>query len=323
MVRGLRTSAWGFGLILTIFGLSFSVAQGVRLKGSVDSTRYQIGEWIDLRVSVDADDGVASISPMIGDTLGAFEILRTVAPSGSRTEKPAIWTFRLIAFEPGERVVIPPLEFQYTMENDPGVPRSAFTAPLPLIITGMEIDPAGDIKDIREPLTPPWMFEDSVPYLILLAALAALAAGYYFFRRRKRPEIKLEAGPPVPAHQVALSALRELEEKRLWQQGKTKEYYSEVTEIVRRFFEGRFGIEALELTSGEILQQLKSLREAESHWKEINAFFLTADLVKFATYRPTPEENESELRWAYEIVRALIPKPTVHESETLEATDVR
>lgn len=318
MVRRGKTFKRIIAVVSASLSLSVSFAQEVRVEGSVDSTRYRIGEWIDLRVQVDAPSTVASISPLIADTLGAFEILRTIPPARNSNG----WTFRLIAFEPGEHVV-PPLEFQYTLQDDPQTPRRALTKPLRLVITGMEIDPAGDIKDIKQPLTPPWRFEDTVPYLILLAVLAALAAGYYLFKKRKRPVIEEEFKPTVPPHQAALSALRELEDKHLWQQGKIKEYYSEVTEIIRRFFEGRFGIEALELTSEEILGQLGAVAEAKPLWKEINAFFLTADLVKFATYRPTPEEHVSELRWAYEIVRSMIPKPVVSESPREETVSVR
>ena len=101
-----------------------------------------------------------------------------------------------------------------------------------------------------------------------------------------------------------------------------KEYYSETTEIIRTFFEGRFGIVALEMTSDEILRQMKSVPEAKMHWKEMNTFFLTADLVKFAKYEATPVEHENEMKWAFEIVRSMIPKPPEpqkHEEVTADA----
>jgi hypothetical protein len=117
------------------------------------------------------------------------------------------------------------------------------------------------------------------------------------------------AKPALPPHEQALLALRELEEKRLWQKGKVKEFYSEVSEIVRRFFEGRFRIIALELTTDEILAELKRLPSAQPILKPVNTFLLAADLVKFAKYEPTIAEHEEELQTAYAIVRAMIPKP--------------
>jgi hypothetical protein len=121
---------------------------------------------------------------------------------------------------------------------------------------------------------------------------------------------------------VALTALRLLEDKHLWQQGRVKQYYSEVTEIVRRFIEDQYGVLALESTSDEILAQLLKLPEAQALLKEFRSFFTTADLVKFAKYIPAPEEHEHELRWAYEIVRAMIPKP-IAQPEEQEVESVR
>ena len=94
-----------------------------------------------------------------------------------------------------------------------------------------------------------------------------------------------------------------------------KEYYSEATEIVRRFFEGRWGIDALELTSDEIMKQMKDVAESQKVWKELRSFFTTADLVKFAKYNPTVEEHVNELKEAYEIVRAMVPIVAVEKEE--------
>jgi hypothetical protein len=101
--------------------------------------------------------------------------------------------------------------------------------------------------------------------------------------------------------------------------GKVKEYYSEITEIIRKFFEGRFGIIALEMTSDEILRQMKPIPEAQVHWKEMNTFFLTADLVKFAKYEAAPAEHENEMKWAYAIVQSMIPKPEPEKREEVTA----
>jgi hypothetical protein len=115
--------------------------------------------------------------------------------------------------------------------------------------------------------------------------------------------------------------LRVLEEKKLWQQGLVKEYYSEVTEIIRRFFERRWNIIALEMTTDEILVQIKHVPEALMVWKEMGTFFLNADLVKFAKYQPEPAEHEQEMLSAYEIVRSMAPKASIQkEPQSQEAS---
>ena len=99
-----------------------------------------------------------------------------------------------------------------------------------------------------------------------------------------------------------------------------KQYYSEVTEIIRHFFERRWGIIALELTTDEILVQMKHIPDALKVWKEMESFFITADLVKFAKYEPSPTEHENEMRSAYEIVRMMVPKAPIELEPQLQET---
>ncbi len=286
-------------------------AQDVQLRATIDSSAVQIGEWISLRVTAEFSPAVASISPMLTDSLGSFEVLQLqgspVQAEGSSQSQ--TWNIRLTSFEAMEGV-IPPVVFGYTLQGE-STPRYASTLPIPISVRPVEIDPKGDIKDIKPPLTPPWAFEDFLPYGILALIIAVLGAGYYYYRRWKKQVKEPEQFvAQVPPHEQALFALRSLEEKRLWQQGKVKEYYSEITEIIRTFFEGRFGIIALELTSDEILHQMKSVPEARAYWKEMNTFFLVADLVKFAKHQATPAEHENEMKWAYAMVRSMVPKVT-------------
>ncbi|HLE32209.1 MAG TPA: hypothetical protein VJB38_06360 [Bacteroidota bacterium] len=284
-------------------------AQEVQLHASIDSSTARVGEWIHLRVTVESSSSVTSVSPMLKDSLGAFEVLQV---HGSPAEidgqsRRQTWDIRLTSFEATEGA-IPSVVFGYALEGE-STPRYASTPPIPISIKPVEFDPQGDIKDVKPPLTPPWAFEDFLPYGILILVLAALGAGYYYYRRwRKQVKEPERFVPQAPPHEQALFALRSLEQKRLWQQGKVKEYYSEVTEIIRKFFEGQFGIIALEMTSDEILQQMKSVPEARPHWKEMNTFFLVADLVKFAKHQATPAEHENEMKWAYAMVRSSVPK---------------
>lgn len=281
-----------------------------------DSASYRIGEWVNLNVEGEFPEGTQSITPAIKDSLGPFELL--AIQSGESENKAGTvrqsWIFRLIAFDTGS-VTIPAVGFDYTVRKKG--PLRAYSNPVAITILGVNVDPNGDIKDIKPPLDAPWLFEDLVPYLIVLGVLLIAAVAYYYYRkhRRRREALADLIARTIPPHQVALFALRALEEKKLWQQGLIKEYYSEATQIVRLFFEARLGIIALEMTSDEILEQLTLIPEVGPLAKEIRQFLLTADLVKFAKYGPTPEENHHELQWAYEIVRAFIPQSKVEEQK--------
>lgn len=298
------------GLFLIVMSVSLH-AQEPAVRASVDSAEYRIGEWIPVHVEAEIPSGNQILGPAVGDSLGTFEILAVKAfePENEGGRLRHSFLVRVTSFEPGE-VAIPPIEFQVISGTDSSV-RRVLTNSIPVTITTVDVAADAELKDIKPPLEAPWAFEDILPWLILLAITSVLGAAYWYYRKYKQglkglPE---PAKPALPPHELALLALRELEEKRLWQKGKVKEFYSEVTEIVRRFFEGRFRIIALELTTDEILAELKRLPSAQPILKPVNAFLLAADLVKFAKYEPTIAEHEEELQTAYAIVRAMIPKP--------------
>ena len=303
-----------------VFISSLAFAQEPKISARTDSAQYKIGEWVLLHVEAQLPAGVDSLVPVPRDSVGPFEVLviEPTQPADGRQR----WTFRLTMFDTGN-VFIPPVAFAYRSKTDTAF-RIAYSNPLPLSIVGIPIDVKGDIKDIKPPLDAPWKFEDFLPYLIVLAVLLLAGLAYYYYRKKKkeREAAFMPSKPTIPPGQAALAALRILEDKHLWQHGKVKEYYSEVTGIVRRFFEDQFGLLALESTSDEILDQLRRVPEAAPLQAQCRSFLTTADLVKFAKYQPAPEEHDRELRSAYEIVRELIPKP-LPEPETQEAEDVR
>ena len=300
-------------LILLILVTSFLQGQEVGLTATTDSARFRIGDRIVMRVHGRIAPNLEAISPTVKDSVGPFEILN-VARNGNEPD----WTFELMTIDTG-RMFVPPLPFAYRVKRDT-TQRQAYTNPVSLTVAGVTVDAQGEIKDIKPPLSAPWKFEDFVPYLIALLVLLATGVAYYYYRKRKmqRESLQETVRLAIPPHREALAALRLIEEKKLWQQGKVKQYYSEVTEVIRTFFERRWEIVALELTSDEILQQMKRIPESEKVWKQMQSFFTTADLVKFAKYEPVPAEHESEMQWAYEIVRSMIPPQPTEEEERKE-----
>lgn len=313
MVAGaLRNTA-----VLSMLCVTLAVAQDAGLSARTDSSHYRMGDWINLYVDGTVSASVDTIAPAVKDSIGGFQILHI----GRNGEKPS-WTLRLMTIDTGS-IFIPPIPFDYRIKGDTAVHR-VFSNAIALNVSGVTVDAKGDIKDIKGPLSAPWEFADFIPYLIVLVLLGAAAYGYYYYRRKQKEKLAayVPPKPKIAPHTAALFALRELEDKKLWQNGKVKEYYSEVTGIIRLFFEGRWNFIALELTTDEILQHMKGIPEAGQAWKEMQSFFVNADLVKFAKYMPAPEDNENELRWAYEIVRAMTPAPvTVEEEQAEEAAN--
>ena len=87
--------------------------------------------------------------------------------------------------------------------------------------------------------------------------------------------------------------MSQLKDANLWQSGKSKEYYTYLTDIAREYLEGQFNIDAIEMTSDEILEEVKKLQIDKLILSKLEHTLTTADLVKFAKANPSPTENET------------------------------
>lgn len=288
--------------MIWVLGLPGSaVAQTEMLAtASVDSTDYLIGDWIDVEVTIEHPPG-ASITPVTGDTLGPFLVLGK-EPVRSLSSKRSAVDFRVAVYDTG-RITVPPIGFLCTIEGDTAT-YTLSTAPLDLVIHPVSVDTTADIKDIKPPVSLAMTWREMVLPILVLLAFALLGWVIYRFVRHRRKEVR-EITEPVdtrPPHLVALERLRIIEEKKLWQRGLLKPYYTEVTEVVRGYLEGRFGVPALEMTTGEILRRLRSIDIPDPVKEEIERMLGRADLVKFAKYVALPEENTETMSRAYAVV---------------------
>ena len=170
---------------------------------------------------------------------------------------------------------------------------------LAIAVNPLNVGNDTQIAPIKDIIEEPLKFEDFLPYLIGLVVLVAIGLLVYYFVRRARNK---EVPPPpeiiLPAHEIALEKLDELDKAKLWQQGMVKEFQSNLTYIVREYLENRFKVKALESTTDEILVQFKSM-EIKETWKEkLSAMLRTADLVKFAKAEPSVEVHQKGLEEA-------------------------
>ena len=105
----------------------------------------------------------------------------------------------------------------------------------------------------------------------------------------------------IPAEVIAFNRLSKLEQKKLWETGEINEYHTELSEIIRRYLEGRFKFIALELTTDEILTELKSAINNDV-FKKLQKILERADLAKFAKNQPTDLQNLESMSLAKEII---------------------
>jgi hypothetical protein len=170
--------------------------------------------------------------------------------------------------------------------------------------------------DIKPIVATKWTFEEDMlpflkeylPYFILILALGFLAWRYWQYRKNRD-------NPPVVAqiiqqpHIIAERLLAELRAKQLWQNGKTKEYYSELSHILRGYLEDQFKLPALESTTDELMTLLKKRGFDADVLGKMQNLLQTADLVKFAKVEPPTTLHDDFLTNAETVVTVTKPKP--------------
>ncbi|MDR1981457.1 MAG: hypothetical protein LBQ39_07560 [Tannerellaceae bacterium] len=167
----------------------------------------------------------------------------------------------------------------------------------------VNVDTPEEFYDIKEVWKPPFVLADY--YLILFGVLFFLflicVAGYMIQRIRNKKSLlpfKKEA-PKLSPYDQAVKDLDDIKRQKLWQQGRNKEYYTLVTEVLRTYMEERFDINALEMTSEEILHAIRDREEVDSVYENLKQILQLADFVKFAKLIPLPDENDLSMMNAY------------------------
>jgi hypothetical protein len=283
-------------------------AQGrVTAKASLDSTYVIIGSPTTIHLEVTAPEGVGvqfpqlrkSIAAQDGDETFQLEISGVTATDTVRQGQSLTLSrdVEVYAFD-SATLYLPPFPF-VTAPGD-----TAWTNALALKVIvpfDVEVDPQ-KYCDIKAPLKPDFVWTDYLGWVLwpLLALLVVAAAVYYFvyYRPRHRRE-HVEAPKPkvvLPPHEVALAALQALESKKLWQEGHVKRYYTELTDILRAYMDGRFRVSTMEQTSDEILQTMRLTDGiTNSSLQNLRQVLQLADLVKFARLEPLADENQLSL----------------------------
>lgn len=153
--------------------------------------------------------------------------------------------------------------------------------------------------DIRRQAVYPVTFSETLPYIGgALALCAAVLLIVWLVRRRKRDEARYHE----PAHITALRKLDKYRGSRFWVPERQKEFYSGVTDALREYMAARYGFGAMEMTTAEILDNLKDTDVSEELRSSIETMFGTSDFVKFAKMTVPDDENAAVLPAAVRFV---------------------
>ncbi|MFQ5864864.1 MAG: hypothetical protein ACE5IW_06490 [bacterium] len=293
----------------------------------IDKTTITIGDVVTYTIIVTYAPEVQVEKPRLAANLGAFEIRDYREYDQEKIDGKIVERidYLISTFEVGE-FEIPPLEFYFIVPDDTAK-TILKTKKIKILVESLNPSVAGDIRDIKAPLELPRDYRKLILWgSIALGILILAFAAFYIWRRKKAGKalIPKKEEPPRPAHEIALDELSALKNSSLLAEGKVKEFYVQVSEIIRRYIEGCYFIIALEMTTLEIIENLKSAEVEPDVVNLINDFLDICDLVKFAKYRPTEEEHATTMNKAFEIVertKLVYAEPEMEESKPVEESE--
>lgn len=291
-------------LTLGLFPMYYASAQNVIVKAEADSIMMWVGQQTGLHVEVTCDAGQQIVFPDYRDTI--VKGLEIVPPVMTDTQyvndgqrMTVTRSYTVTCFD-SALIYIP---FIPVTVNDEEYESNR------LALAFMSYDiPEGDEKQIFGPkdnMNTPIRFYEVKGFLLflILAVITVICAVYLFIRYRDDKPIirKIRIEPKIPAHIRAISEIENLRKSGGPHNEDAKAYYTQLTDILREYINDRFGFNATEMTSFEILEHLEESRDKES-LTELRDLLGTSDMVKFAKFKPMLNENDRNLVSALEFV---------------------
>lgn len=293
-------------LIYLCLGLvpALSWAQNVIVKAELDSMMMWVGQQTGLHVEVTCDAGQTISFPTYHDTIvKGLEIIPPVTTDtqyvNDRQRMVVTRNYTITCFD-SALIYIP-----YIPVTVDGEEYQSNRLALAFMSYDIPEENAKQIFGPKENMkTPVKLYEaKGLVFYWLLAAITIVAAFYLLIRYRDDKPIirRIKIEPKVPAHVRAISEIEELRQSGGPHSEDAKEYYTRLTDILREYINDRFGFNATEMTSYEIMERLEESRDKES-LDELRNLLSTADMVKFAKFKPMLNENDQNLVNALEFV---------------------
>jgi hypothetical protein len=286
---------------------------------SLDTARIRLGEPLEYTISV---QGIGKVGFPKLERLGTLELLSSKKADtfADRLEK----KYLLTGFDSGSFYV----PKQQVFLKD----KAYFTDSILVQVATVAVDTLKQKPFANKPIVEEsWVFDDFKPYLsnvfLLLGILLFFAAGYFVYKKYYKKETT-PLKESIPAFREALQKLEQLDKKLLWQNNHTKDYYAELTEIIKVYVGRELEIHTLEATTAELiplLQQANRSKEigiAQKSVESLANFLKNADFVKFAKLKPLSHAIQNDRRAAELLLQDLESVFQKHKQASVLATDL-
>jgi hypothetical protein len=305
-----------FILLIVFFLGVFNGAFGQQVKSATDTTSVKIGEEVKLKLSVEVDPTDNVVFPE-SKALGLLEVIESYKIDTLKTKSKYILNkeYGLIQFDSGKYTI--PRQ-KILINNKP-----FFSDSLLVEVRDVAVDTTQqklyDIKPIIEVEKPSEGTPVWVIYLLLGLVFIAGVCYYLFFRKKKKAK---EAEIKLPPFEEAIQHLAKLDNEDLLSNNEYKKYYSELTDVLKKYLDEKVYDNALESTSDELIMQLELLRDSgklpisKEVIQNLSKVLRTSDLVKFAKSQPdegTARVDRDTVENMLRETKEAVPEPTEEE----------
>ena len=256
---------------------------------AVTPTSITLGDPVTVAVTIEHPPDTRLIWPDPVE-LGPFEILvmTVTEPVVDNDHLVSTAELTVTTFELGE-LTLPSIAVEVVSDDETNAPLSLSTDPAVIAVMSVGRDEGGDIRDIKGPLTIPFRLVTLVPWavgLLIVGGAVYWLLRRFYFRPPTAVATSAPPPPPRPAAELAYESLLALELSGLLTRGEVKTYHIRLSDIMRVYVEGRFNVQAMEMTTGEVLAGLRTTGTGSEVVGRFRQLLDRCDLVKFAKHRP-------------------------------------
>ena len=278
-------------------------AQNVAFRGMLYADTILAGQPVDYQLSLTIPKDYIVEWKRFGDTLSkSIDIISEgdiiTKPIENSDNVKMTQALKLTSFDTGY-VYVPEIVIHYKESLQDSVSHKLFTFKKELYVQTVAVDTTQAFRPINTVIRQGITAKETLPWIAIVIVIAGIAYLIYYLNTHKKPKdvvVVEKKKPTIPAIVTARAKLSEMREKEQWNSLKIKDYYTDLTDIAREYLAGQFKIDAIEMTSDEIMQAVHALNINEIAKSKLQETLITADLVKFAKANPSVEHNEESFK---------------------------
>lgn len=274
-------------------------AQVTFLRGRTDVDTIVVGQPFDYQLSLTIPKDYFVEWKQFGDTLSKsidvinIEDVKTTAINNSDN---VIMTqnLTLTSFDTGY-VYVPEIAITYSKSLQDSIRYTLRTDEKELYVTTVAVDTTEAFRPIKGVMRQGLTAKELFPWIAIVIIIAGIVYLIIYLKKHKKTKdvvVEEKKKPTIPAIITARAKLAEMKDNEVWNTPQTKDYYTDLTDIAREYLEGQFEIDAIEMTTDEIMEAVNKLDLNNLTKSKLQDTLTTADLVKFAKANPSAEQNK-------------------------------